>query len=205
MNHEEPTNYFAPPETDVTASGREAPVGEDALATIRREYLPHEIQVRAVSQYFLVFCGLLGAAGLVLIFDLDGPWIGLVVLIGSVGSGAIGMALRGLRGWARLVVFAGSAVFMGLLLFGIVQSIGRASAGRVLLLLATSAIPWWLIRLTATPAATLVFSPEYRDVVRRTPKLRPVRLLTDAIREGVTLGFVLLLLIFWLILGLRVR
>ncbi len=198
-------NYFAPPATDVSTSAIDPVVEPDRLAMIRREYLPHETQVRALSQYFLAFCGLFGAAGLVLIFDLDGPWIGLVVMLVSVGCGALGFGLRSLRGWARLVVLAISGISMGLLVYGVIFEVGHASVARVVLLLATSAIPWSVIRLTGAPAASLVFSAQYRDVVRRTPKLRPSRTLPDALREGVVLGLVLLILIFWLILGLKMR
>ena len=205
MSSDDALNYFAPPTTDVTTLANDSLVEPDRLAAIRREYLPHETQIKALSQYFLVFCGLFGAASLVLIFDLDGPWIGLVIMLISAGSGALGLGLRRFHGWARLVVLAAAGVAMGLLVYGVIDGVVHASVGRVLLVLATSAIPWSLIRLTASPAASLVFSAQYRDVVKRTPKLRPSRTLTDALREGVILGFVLVIGIFWLILGLRVR
>ena len=205
MTNEDEPNYFAPPESDVTATGREPMLEPDAFVRIRREYMPHEMQVRALSQYVFVFCGLFGAVGLVLIFDLEGPWIGLVTLLVSIGFGAVGVGLLKYRSWARLLIFAVSAVGMGLLVYGVMVSVADGSVARVLLLLATSVIPWWAIWLTATPAASLVFSPQYREVIRRTRKLRPTRNLTIALREGFALGFGFLIMSFWLIFGLRMR
>lgn len=205
MSTSDAPNYFAPPETDVTSSGRDPVIEHDAMVMIRREYLPHERQIRALSSCFLAFCGLFGTPGVVLIFQFDGLWLGLLVLLISFIFGAIGFGLFWFRTWSRLVTFLGAAVSVGLLGYTIFQSFGRVHPGRLGLLIATCAIPWWIVKLTTSPAAGLIFSPQYREVVRRTPKLRPSRDLPNAIWEGITLGYLLIILVFWMMIILKVR
>jgi hypothetical protein len=180
-------NPYAAPEAPIG----EAPAGPaDDLAeaeAIRRRYLGHETNVRSLGSlhYVGAVVMLLGVAILGASFVSWGTTgrggrgaaaVMAVYLVMGLLNLALGVCLRRLRPWARWVEVALvslSLLFsLGTLIVALVQS-GGPEAGSVLLAGSISwAIPLYILTLLLSAKGSMVFSPEYAEVVARTPHVK---------------------------------
>lgn len=161
-------NPYAAPQTDPFLEGAEVSSAE----AIRKEHIKHEASVKSIGLLYAIgaFFLLLGGAGLFVLFFLtaagqaggaepDGVsfvftlilscfYVGLGVLQGFMASG-----LRKLKPWARwaAVVFS----VLGLIGFPIGTLISA-----------------YFLYLLLSEKGTMVFSPEYKDIIAQTPHIK---------------------------------
>lgn len=97
-----------------------------------------------------------------------------MLVIGGI-YGGMGYGLRNLQPWARWVTI----IFGGLsLLVNVVQVIGLAvlapgqSAGIILLSIPGLAITGYILYMFTSSRGAMVFSPEYKEVIRQTPQIK---------------------------------
>ena len=191
-----PENPFAsPPEIDDDAVVEMVGDAED----IRLQYLTHEAAVRSIG--FLYYLGgvlsvlvMFGhiAAGFVVVDDVaglvlfvvfiifDGVWAALIF--------AVGRGLRILARWVRIPV-------------GILSTLGLP------LIPIGTAISAYILYLIFCRKGRIVFSPEYREVIRQTPhiKCKTSCIFIAAVILFVALLFVVLLFaMFWFWLFARI-
>ncbi|MBY0395360.1 MAG: hypothetical protein K2X91_02675, partial [Thermoleophilia bacterium] len=159
-----------------------APESQEEAEQIRRAHLGHESSIRTLGALHLIgFGGYLVGLG-VLAYQVirDGKvpgtpvevaaFLALVTLALSIML-ALGLGLRRLRPWARWVEAVLIVVFNVPNL--IMVLVGANSVGEGLLVaLLGSLIPAYLLYLLLSPKGRMVFSPEYRAIIERTPDVR---------------------------------
>jgi len=131
-------------------------------AIIRQQYLSHEASIQSVGSLYLLGCILVVVGGGIMTYmaisgaaqngSVGAMELGFLLGIG-IGQGFIAVGLRGLKSWARIPasLFAG----LGLLAF----PLGTLINGYILYLLLSA-------------KGRMVFSPEYREVIRQTPEIK---------------------------------
>lgn len=187
-------NPYAPPESAL-AGAEPLDVGGDpaeAEAT-RRAYLGHEASVKSIGSlhYIATFFGLLVLFSLlsVLLTRTPANSGGIPTLVGTFVfylalSGlhlALGMGLNRLQIWARwtdvvllvislvfLLLSAGTVVFVSVLIPAPPGALARLSLIYGFLGLITG----YMLYLLLSKKGTMVFSPEYKQVIERTPHIR---------------------------------
>jgi len=178
--HPEPANPYAPPVAPI-GEAPAGPVGDLAGAeATRRKYLNHEANVLSLGSLhylgavFLIlgFFGGLAALVMSLRDGPDGPDRGFATILAAyaltaLANAALGAGLRRFKPWARWA----EAGVVGLLL--------AASVAVPLMvpLLLVGSVPAWFVLgyalyLMLSRKAAVVFSPEYQEVVARTPQVR---------------------------------
>lgn len=164
-----PENPFAsPPEIDDDAVVKE--VSEEER--IRRAYINFEVSVQAIgSLYYLggLLCGLAaGGSGAAAIEHAgraeSGSLAGFAALYGflAVVSIIIGRGLRTLSPWAKVPV--GITALIGML--------GIAMLGGLIAVLIVALVIIYVLYPVFSKTGAFVFSPEYREIIRRTPHVR---------------------------------
>jgi hypothetical protein len=178
-------NYYAPPE----ASLREGVDLGDELAEFeatRRKYLNHEASVQSIGWLYILGATLtgLGTVGLVAtVFTGQGRQtlgmgIAAVFYAGMTALNAtVGVGLTRLRTWARWVAVVLTILsilvtigYAGLFL-AVVPDAG-AGAGIAIVFAIATLIPAYILYLLLSAKGTMVFSPEYREVIDRTPHIK---------------------------------
>jgi hypothetical protein len=186
-------NPYAPPQAPIGgADSADLPSDLAEAEAIRRTYLSHEASVKSIGSlhYLGVIFGVVGL-GIFILSALsrngemaDGmnsaPFIGAVVYLLVIVSLnlVLGVGLTGLRPWARWTeVTLASFLLMVYLLMGTVglvvvargRSVGSAETGGMLVM---SLILSYIIYLLLSKKASMVFSPEYRLIIERTPHIK---------------------------------
>jgi hypothetical protein len=150
-------NPFAAPET-MSWSGD---ADSRPVVAIRRTYLRHEASIQSVGFLYLIGCGLsivIGSfIGLMALGEeyVSGPMLVNSIIIIGLGfmQGMIGSGLRRLQRWTRIPVL----LLAGIGLLAI--PIGTIISGYILYLILSN-------------KGAMVFSDEYKEVIRQTPDIR---------------------------------
>ena len=212
MMNPDDLNPFQAPSATIGAPTLTGATGDAEL--IRRTYLTHEASVKGIGSLSYLgafFCVLgliafgLGAVGLInppqnnnnsemnprLLFGIfAGIAIVLLVIYGGMGYG-----LRNLQPWARwtTVALIGLSFLLNLVQIVAALAISPAmAAGALLGTLIGSIIPGYVLYLMLSAKGAMVFSSEYREVIRQTPSIKYKTSIIVKIFLGLLL-FVLLL------------
>jgi len=149
--------YASPLTTDLAAP----PSAEVTAEMIRRKHLSHEASVRSVGFLYYLGGGFLVLAGMGLVVgSIADPkagvalaFLGVFYFVMGSASLAIGWGLRGLQPWVRIPV----GIFSGIGLLGF--PLGTLINGYILYLVFSS-------------KGTMVFSPEYQEIIYQTPHIK---------------------------------
>jgi hypothetical protein len=149
---------------------------------VRRKHIAHETSIKAIgSLHMLGAFGLLIALGFLAFASLSRSGAGVAVLVYvlvmTALNFALGFGLRALRSWARWVDVAllglSFLINVASYLYGVAQANGGPPAGRVVgMLIGSSIIPGYILYLLTSRKASVVFSPEYQDIIARTPHVK---------------------------------
>jgi hypothetical protein len=168
----------APPSTDAEMARAER---------IRRQFLNHEASVKAVGSLNLlgaIVLGVVMVAGIVSLFSggvaASAPArafsIGMIVVLAAIAalSAAVGIGLRNLQPWARwvdvgLILLGFAMTILSLVIAGLAGGNAAGTAGANL---AQQIIPAYILYLLVSRKGTMVFSPEYRAIIEKTPHIR---------------------------------
>jgi hypothetical protein len=185
-------NPYAPPEAELGG----VPVGvgaeeQAAAEATRRKYLGHEASVRSVGSlhYLFALFSLLGAAGLAVFLlaargrPRDGNLSGLfgTLFLFYLALGALnvtlGVGLTRLRPWARWTEASFVGLYLIVNLFGTLVGLAMGPMGPVIgpQFVGTGfvvLILGYILYLVLSEKGRVVFSPEYQDVIARTPHIR---------------------------------
>ncbi len=212
MNPEELNPFQAP----TAAIGTPTLTGLSGDAElIRRAYLSHEASIKALGTlnylvaFFSVFGVVIFALGALGVVDMSGnnanpelnPRLifGIAAgafLVGLILYGGMGYGLRHLQPWARWVTI----VLMGLSLFStvvqivILAAMNPVAAGAGLgVSIIPSLITGYIFYLVASAKGAMVFSREYREIVRQTPHIKQKTSLIVKVLLGLLVAFLLFL------------
>jgi hypothetical protein len=185
---EDEINPYAAPDV---AIGPDPIVSTAELAhaeRVRRKYLNHEASVRAIGSLNLLGAIVLGIAAVAFVFAIFAPnrgagesfgagtLIGFAVLVAVLAglNGAIGIGLRNLQPWARWVnsVVLGLGIGFSLLAIILAALAGGNVGGAVGQALVQQIIPGYILYLMLSKKGAIVFSPEYREIVEKTPHIK---------------------------------
>lgn len=184
-----PLNPYAAPEAELGGpAAADADADEDfaRAEAIRKEYLAHEASVKSLGSLhylgaFFIGVGGLGALGAAT-YTLTGrpgnsPFSAVLIGVGAFYVAlaglnvALGNGLRQLRPWARWT----DAVMMGLSFLGsLVGMVGWLVAQVYAPLLGASLgllFQAYILHILLSKKASVVFSPQYREIVAKTPHL----------------------------------
>jgi hypothetical protein len=161
-----PSNVAANPYAPTVNVTKEAGYESDAEA-FRKKYISHEASVKSIGTLYLIGTAImipLGLASLVIplltttnatggpdIFFVLG--VGAVYLAFGIGYGFVGVGIRQLRPWARIVGIVFSAI--GLIGFPI-----------------GTLISLYFLYLLASEKGSVVFSDSYKQVIAQTPHIK---------------------------------
>jgi hypothetical protein len=181
-------NPYAPPQAPIRRVGSaELPSDMVEAEVIRRTYLSHEASVKSIGSlhYLGVALGVMGFA--VMIFTgLSGtvaegrnsaPFVGAVVYLLVVVSVnlVMGIGLTGLKPWARWTEVVLASILLLIYLLGTLAAAvgnspfdGSVIAGAVVISLILS----YILYLLLSKKSSMVFSPEYRLLIERTPHIK---------------------------------
>jgi hypothetical protein len=150
-------NPYAPPPADVEFAA--ADLVENEVERARRQYLSHEASVRSIGTLYYIGYMLTGVGPLFLLpIAITGGGLGLLAvglayLVMAVVFFFVGRELDKLSTWVRWPV----GILSGIGLLGV--PIGTV-------------INLWILYLVFCRKGRVVFSPEYREVIRQTPHIR---------------------------------
>lgn len=178
----EPVNPYAAPQAEVGGPLVELEGDLTEAEAIRTAHLGHEASIRSIGSlhYLGAFFGVLGVFGMVgFLITARGGGIHapetIILIVYTAMSAlniALGLGLRRLQSWARWIEtafvglgLAGSAVFV---VFGLILGVYPLIVAYGLGLL----IQGYILYLLLSPKASVIFSPEYRAIVEKTPYLK---------------------------------
>lgn len=170
-------NPFAPPQVSIWATEND----ERPAALIRKEHLSHEASVQSIGVLYLLGSVVLIFAA-VIVLAAPGPRGGNrpdgfqvvlspILLLFGVGQGFLAFGLRRLRGWTRIPTGILSA--FGLLGFPLGTLISA-----------------YILYLIFSKKGAMVFSDEYKEIIRQTPEMK----YRTSIVVWIFLGLLLLLI-----------
>jgi hypothetical protein len=195
-NPNEPTsrtadeNPYAPPQAPIGGAGQaEVPSDMAEAEAIRRTYLSHEASIKSIGSlhYLGVVLGVLGLGMFVFgALSRNGevaeginsaPFIGAVVyllVIVSINL-VLGIGLTGLKPWARWIEVTLTSILLVIyLLAAVLNTVTNVPAFRPMIgaFLVTSLILSYVLYLLLLKKGSMVFSPEYRLIIERTPHIK---------------------------------
>lgn len=185
-------NPYAPPQAPI---GQPPELVGDDLAqaeAMRRMYISHEASVKSIgSLHFLAACvtslllvwlaWLVSQEGRLSARDRFGLGGGMLIYVALIAfNGALGIGLTGLKTWARwvevvlvglslLMMFAGMG--LGFYMMSRGGPMGGTMVGPTLVYGIVALIPVYVLYLLLSQKGAVVFSPEYRVVIERTPHI----------------------------------
>lgn len=180
-------NPYAPPRADV---GESPPLSESQSRdeAVRQAHISHETSIRSLGFLHLLGAGimLLGLVGMAAAFwnttqaGGGGSLVAMVgvtayLVIGGAANLALGIGLRGLHSWARWTDAVLIVLLLLINLVGVVIQAGREEVdftGLVFTFLLSAIIPGFILYLLVSPKAAVVFSPEYKAIIARTPHVK---------------------------------
>jgi hypothetical protein len=190
--HRADDNPYAPPQAPIGgAASADVPSDMAEAESIRRTYLSHEASVKSIGSlhYLGVALGVMGLA--VIIFrglsrkgEIDegmnsAPFVGAVLyflVIVSINL-VMGIGLTGLKPWARWTEVILTSILLLIYLLAAVgavaltqgRAVGPAETSGMLVM---SAILSYILYLLLSKKGSMVFSPEYRLIIERTPYIK---------------------------------
>jgi hypothetical protein len=183
-------NPYAPPQAPIGgARSAEVPSDMAEAEAIRRAYLSHEASVKSIGSfhYLGAVFGAIGL-GLMILRALSGngemdeglssaPFVVAVVyllVILSINL-VMGIGLTGLKPWARWTEITLTSILLLIYLLGtVVAAVGNSPArgpvigGALVILLILS----YILSLLLSKKSSMVFSPDYRLIIERTPHIK---------------------------------
>ncbi len=187
---------------------------------IRRTYLKHEASIKGIGSLSYLgafFCGLavvLCGLGIIGLFTLPqantnpevdprimlGVFAGIALLL-TVIYGGMGYGLRNLQPWAKwtTVALIGLGFLINLVQIVMALAVSPALAvGTFIGAAIGSVIPIYVLYLMVSAKGAMVFSREYREVIRQTPDIK----YKTSIIVKVLLVFLILVLLLMVIGGI---
>ncbi len=183
-------NPYAPPQAPIGQTP-ELVGGDLAQAeAMRRTYLSHEASIKSIGSlhYLGAFFTILGLGGVVMTLSRGGMVMDASILTGALVYAviiafhvALGIGLSGLQTWARwvevvvvglslLMMFAGMG--MGFYMMSRGGPMGGPMIGPTIIYGIVALIPAYVLYLLLSQKGSVVFSPEYRVVMERTPHIK---------------------------------
>jgi hypothetical protein len=175
-------NPYAPPEASLSPPPVAGVVLAEAEA-IRRAHLNHESNVRSIGALHLLGAVLAGIGLAASVASFEGS-MGRASRVGAfltmnvaflALNAALGIGLIRLQPWARWL----EAAVVGVYLFVqatttlyLTVAVGRTATQLLFVSGLMWLIPALVLYLMLAPKAAMVFSPEYREVIARTPHIR---------------------------------
>jgi hypothetical protein len=145
------TNPYLTPSVNVTP-----PSLDSHAEQIRRAHLKHEASVRSIGTLYLLGAILMIVSGSILLVsgskEFEPTVSAVFVLLGGLYV-AVGIALRRLRKWSRIVATIFACI--GLLGFPVGTLISA-----------------YILYLLLSAKGTMVFSPEYKQIIAETPHVK---------------------------------
>lgn len=161
-------NPYAAPMAEISAEASAGDLDVGYAEEVRKKYLTHETSVRGIGSLMLLGAAAMGAMGVAFFagWDVPSPEGRDVARYGLAGVRlalaalyyAVGIGLRKLLGWAR---WTGVALAV-LSLLTTITKVNMISIGMSL----------YILGLLLSKKSATVFSPEYREIVARTPHIR---------------------------------
>jgi hypothetical protein len=204
--HEPEIDPYAPPKEAIGERGAlEEPADLARAEAIRRKYIGHEASVKSIGHLhylaviftLFVFVSVLAqlssmpraeagegtawTAGVIFCFVV-------VILINLV----MGVGLTGLKSWARWVEVALTILSLLYFLLGTAGAALLAGGPEILFFVVTSIISIYILYLLLSKKGSMVFSPEYREIMQVTPH---VKYRTSRIVKGCLIAFVVLIVL----------
>ena len=186
----DPINPYAAPAADLADL---EPVGIEGLAeaeSIRRKYLNHEASIRSLGtlHYLAAFFGILGAFGLFVTLVMRNPMNrdGVPILWGALAFYvvlsalhlALGHGLRALKTWARWTEVVLVSISLVFVMFGVIGVVVLAVTGNpaalpgVIVYALGGLFSAYVLYLFVSAKGAMVFSPEYRAIIEKTPHVK---------------------------------
>ena len=206
----EEINPFSAPAATIGYQNPSGAAGADA-ELIRRTYLNHEASVRSLGtlSYLGAIFAALGTVGFGIAAVVgvgNAPANGVdprLLMVGVAGGmalllviyGGIGYGLRNLQPWARWVnlVLTGLSLVVNAAQVVITAAVSPAAALPVLIgAIIGSLIPGYIFYLMASAKGAMVFSREYREIVKATPYIKYKTSLLVKIILGLFIAMVVL-------------
>ncbi|WP_435018703.1 hypothetical protein TA3x_000688 [Tundrisphaera sp. TA3] len=203
-------NPFEAPRAGIKPGSAGPVVDADAEAA-RRKYLGHEASIAAIGLlcYLVAFAmGRAVLATVLLLIELsdrlkdNGERLAFFLVIGFIWLAlaaffaAVGNGLGRFKTWARWAAVALAACWMlGLLWAGAYLFLSmQETATSALFIVAGLLLVTFILRLLLCFGSGVVFSPPYRDIIGRTPHLRPrirpvVKIALGLLLGGIILGY----------------
>jgi hypothetical protein len=181
-------NPYAAPRAAIGATASDFGLGDYEAESIRRAHLIHETNIKALGSLAIlggIFLTIvtLGAVVNRIWFGLPAARrpipIGTMIFYGLYGlfGIALGVGLRRLQPWARwtlvvLMVFNLISTIAGLTI-AFAHNANLATAGPLGCATAfVLAFNGFILYLLLAPKATLIFSPQYKEILAKTPHIR---------------------------------
>ena len=152
-------NPFAPPEESIWVTEND----DRPAAEIRKKHLSHEASVQSIGVLYLLGSVVLVLAAAVWLLgprprggnapDAFSFVVAAALLVVGIAQGFLAVGLRRLRRWARIPVGFFSA--LGLLAFPLGTLINA-----------------YILYLIFSAKGTMIFSDEYKEIIRQTPEMK---------------------------------
>lgn len=187
-------NPFEAPRASIGEEATYLDPAVDGAEAIRREHIGREANVKSIGHLFYLGAFFLGLGTVVAIGIMAGivpggrnpdPEVNLVAyrvgqgiatflfLLAASANAAVGFGLVRLHSWARwtAVVLIGLGLG-GMGLYALVIGAAVDPIKGLIVLLADLGVNGLFLFLLLSPKAGVVFSPEYREVIRKTPHVK---------------------------------
>jgi hypothetical protein len=164
--------------------------------SIRRVHINHEASIKTLGMLYYIGTGfgIFGAIGLLVLGSglvplnqgnqanqagmspqmMQGFFLGMAVfyIALSVLQGFLGYGLRAFQVWARWTVIVLTALsLLYVLVVSLMAALTQPLVGLFVLVI-SSLIPAYILYLMASSKGSMIFSAEYKDIIRKTPHVK---------------------------------
>ena len=219
-------NPFEAPRAGIGEEAQFRDLADQDAETIRRAHLGREANVKSVGS--LMYLGAIGtiigmvafalmAAGVIpMNANAQEPMdpatqkmlfagIAALCLLGTVIYGGLGYGLTKLQVWARwTMVVLTSLGLLNNTIQGVVVGLVNPAVG-IGSVLVGSLIPGFILWLLVSSKAGMVFSKEYKEIIRKTPHVKQKTSIIVKILVGILVAFILFIVIVAIVGGLARR
>jgi hypothetical protein len=185
---EPPANPYAAPVAAIGAAGPDLEFIDSEAEAIRRTHIGHEAAIKSIGllHYLAAFFSLIVVLSTlaILLSGARGPAdlparMGVVVLfviylIAGILNLALGIGMRGLHAWARWTETALASISLLFVLLGAlgVALLGTLPRAVLIVYAVTGLIQGYILYLLLAPKGSMVFSPEYKAIIAKTPHIK---------------------------------
>ena len=207
-------NPFEAPRAEIGEEARYHDIADNDAEMIRREHIGREANIKSLGQlnYLGAFFGVIGtilyvalAAGVMPMPPNQAPGLdpnaqriamgiaALISLFGTLLNGALGYGLTHFQAWARWTTVAFTVLGLVVVVFyTLVVSYMISPIAGLVLLVVGGGIYGLILWLLVSKKAGVVFSSEYKEVIRKTPHVK----LKTSIIVKILLVMLLLIVVF---------